>query len=247
MTNKDLISQYVDTGLGIPRYQFDKLSSNDKRTYLRKIEISLDSQPNNIQYYYGDLPEEKQLKVVKDNGYGIRYIKNPSFEVQLEAVRRNGLAIQYIENPSEYIKNEAIISEGDAIKYIPNPTERMKLLAVKRNGFLITLFDNPSHELQMKAFEGISRNNDFDLRYWVDSLVHNGIQICDELQLELVKLDSSFIASIKNQSEEAQMVFVRKAFEEGDKDLLRYLKEPTDNVLRLIIELSNNLNQYKER
>lgn len=37
MTNKDLISQYVDTGFGIPRYQYDKLSYNDKKTYLRKI------------------------------------------------------------------------------------------------------------------------------------------------------------------------------------------------------------------
>lgn len=36
MTNKDLISQYVDTGLKIDRYQIDKLSSNDRGTYLRK-------------------------------------------------------------------------------------------------------------------------------------------------------------------------------------------------------------------
>jgi hypothetical protein len=36
MNNKDLISQYVDTGLKIDRYQIDKLSSSDKRTYLRK-------------------------------------------------------------------------------------------------------------------------------------------------------------------------------------------------------------------
>ena len=36
MTNKDLISQYVDTGIGIPKYQIDKLSSNDKNTYIRK-------------------------------------------------------------------------------------------------------------------------------------------------------------------------------------------------------------------
>jgi hypothetical protein len=40
MTNKDLISQYVDTGLKIDRYQIDKLSSNDKRTYLRKRVIT---------------------------------------------------------------------------------------------------------------------------------------------------------------------------------------------------------------
>lgn len=36
MTNKDLISQYVDTGLKLPDYQISKLSSNDNKTYLRK-------------------------------------------------------------------------------------------------------------------------------------------------------------------------------------------------------------------
>lgn len=46
MTNKDLISQYVDTGLKIDRYQIDKLSSNDKRTYLRKRVISAKTSRN---------------------------------------------------------------------------------------------------------------------------------------------------------------------------------------------------------
>ena len=36
MDNKDLISQYVDTGLKLPEYQLMQLSNNDKRTYLRK-------------------------------------------------------------------------------------------------------------------------------------------------------------------------------------------------------------------
>ena len=51
MNNKDLISQYVDTGVGIPRYQFDKLSNNDKKTYLRKMGISVDYDYNNLKYY----------------------------------------------------------------------------------------------------------------------------------------------------------------------------------------------------
>jgi hypothetical protein len=40
MDNRDLISQYVDTGLGIPEYQVMQLSNNDKRTYIRKRIIS---------------------------------------------------------------------------------------------------------------------------------------------------------------------------------------------------------------
>lgn len=36
MTNKFLISKYVNTALRLPDYQISKLSSNDKKTYLRK-------------------------------------------------------------------------------------------------------------------------------------------------------------------------------------------------------------------
>lgn len=36
MNNKDLIVQYVDTGVKLPRHQINKLRSNDVKTYLRK-------------------------------------------------------------------------------------------------------------------------------------------------------------------------------------------------------------------
>jgi hypothetical protein len=36
MNNKDLITQYVDTGLKLPEYQVMQLSNNDKKTYIRK-------------------------------------------------------------------------------------------------------------------------------------------------------------------------------------------------------------------
>ena len=36
MTNKDIIKQYIDTGISIPEYQFNKLTISLLRTYLRK-------------------------------------------------------------------------------------------------------------------------------------------------------------------------------------------------------------------
>ena len=51
MTNKDLISQYVDTGLVIPEYQLAKLSSNDKKTYIRKRLIGVDGIYNFLEPY----------------------------------------------------------------------------------------------------------------------------------------------------------------------------------------------------
>lgn len=40
MNNKDLIKQYVNTGLRIPEYQINRLSSNDLKSYLRVRTIS---------------------------------------------------------------------------------------------------------------------------------------------------------------------------------------------------------------
>ena len=45
--------------------------------------------------------EEEQLAAVKQEGYAIQYINNPSEAVQLEAVRQNVWAIDFIKNPSE--------------------------------------------------------------------------------------------------------------------------------------------------
>ena len=50
--------------------------------------------------------EEVQLEAVKQNGYAIKYIENPTEEVQLAAVKQNGNAIRFIENPYESVIKE---------------------------------------------------------------------------------------------------------------------------------------------
>jgi thioredoxin-like negative regulator of GroEL len=50
MDNRDLIRQYVNTGIGIPRYQFDKLSNN-KRTPLEFVKIDIDESPDICEYF----------------------------------------------------------------------------------------------------------------------------------------------------------------------------------------------------
>jgi len=67
MTNKDLIKQYVDTGILIPEYQFNQLSNNLKTTYLRKRGIV----GNLIDYEIIMLPDDvrtKYIKKLKSNG-----------------------------------------------------------------------------------------------------------------------------------------------------------------------------------
>ena len=51
-----------------------------------------------------DLTEQEQLKYVKQHGWAIEYVNNPSEAVQLEAIKKNGLAIQYIKNPTNKVK-----------------------------------------------------------------------------------------------------------------------------------------------
>ena len=47
MNHKDLIKQYVDTGLKLPKYQVMQLSGSDKKTYLRKRLIA-NKQSSNV-------------------------------------------------------------------------------------------------------------------------------------------------------------------------------------------------------
>jgi hypothetical protein len=41
-----------------------------------------------------------QLETVKENGWLIKFIKNPSSQVQLEAVKQNCYSVKFIDNPS---------------------------------------------------------------------------------------------------------------------------------------------------
>ena len=73
MTNKDLISQYVDTGLKLPEYQVSKLSNNDKRTYIRKRLIKLDMyqedwmEDDELESYEAKLLSQPQKKKYLDD------------------------------------------------------------------------------------------------------------------------------------------------------------------------------------
>ena len=152
MTNKDLISQYVDTGMGIPEYQFNKLSSNDKGTYLRKIGISIKHNPNNIQYYYGESQEEAQLEMVKENGKAILYILEngikPSEAVQLAAVNDYPSAIGYIYNPSEAVKLAAVKKDWVVLYDIDNPSEEVQLAGVRQHAIALTYIINPTDRVK---------------------------------------------------------------------------------------------------
>ena len=49
--------------------------------------------------------ENLYFYLIKNNGYVIKYIENPTEEMQLEAVKKDGYYIQYIKNPSIKVLN----------------------------------------------------------------------------------------------------------------------------------------------
>ena len=72
-----------------------------------------------IDYKDFDPEDEQQcLEAVKENGWVIQYINNPSEAVQLEAVKENGYTIVYINNPSEAVIEAALDQNPDAYIYI---------------------------------------------------------------------------------------------------------------------------------
>lgn len=81
MTNQDLIKQYVDTGIGIPEYQFSRLSQNMKKTYLRKRVISNELRPITIQKWEFDLlTDEEKRRVSVSYSNATNMIPNYMFE-----------------------------------------------------------------------------------------------------------------------------------------------------------------------
>jgi DNA-dependent RNA polymerase auxiliary subunit epsilon len=148
-----LLKQYVDSGVPIPEYQFNKLNNNLKKTYIRKRGIAFESGRRPQWYEMPYFPEELKLAAVKQNGNAIQFIENPSEEVQLAAVQQNGYAIEYIKNPSEQVQLAAVQEFGSAIRYIKNPSEQVQLAAVQQNGNAIRHIKNPSEQVQLAAVQ----------------------------------------------------------------------------------------------
>ena len=46
------------------------------------------------------MSREEQLEAVKQDGYLIQYIDNPTEEMKLIAIKQNGYSIKFIENPT---------------------------------------------------------------------------------------------------------------------------------------------------
>lgn len=100
MTNKDLISQYVDTGTQIPKYQLNKLSSNDKKTYIRKrVIFCINTQSSLLTDY--------EYSLITDENEKQRY------DVFYEPIEQNYMS----QHPSEIEDTYCLFSDSFKDKY----------------------------------------------------------------------------------------------------------------------------------
>jgi hypothetical protein len=90
-------------------------------------------------YIDPNISEERQINLVKEHAYMIKYMTNPSEKVQMAAIRKNVYVIQSIKNPSEEVQLYVVNENPIMITSISNPTERVQLIALKKDpDFFIT-------------------------------------------------------------------------------------------------------------
>ena len=76
MTKKELINQYIDTGMKIPEYQLNKLSDSQKNTYFRKRIIATEqTNVTLVEYEIKLMPEKQRYKYINNlSDYNVYYL-----------------------------------------------------------------------------------------------------------------------------------------------------------------------------
>lgn len=169
MTNKDLISQYVDTGIKIGKYQFDKLSSSDKKTYIRK-RINIQDNEYNLDYYELEMMDISNRMEYADNlnSYDIDELIQNSEDpnrlirvmgdkciqrvIQMDVSSLSDLIrnskepfkiVEFLISVDGYIDEAGIYDISYLIRNSGRPYEVIKLLNLKNSDLVDKLISNP--------------------------------------------------------------------------------------------------------
>ena len=182
MTNKDLISQYVDTGLKLPEYQINKLSKNDNKTYIRKRIISV----NNFKFlevyeqeiFFSNLPYDELLKTVNNEVNDV-FKKNIFFNIGLYKVLPNDIKIKLI---NLLIDNDSIV-ENEMVENSPIEIKNYYLDKVMSDGLDIhtTVYLNFSKEEEIQYFKSLIKNKKTTQEKWYKLMP-------DNLKLEFLRM-----------------------------------------------------------
>jgi hypothetical protein len=275
MDNKQLIKQYVDTGLALPKEQFYKLNNNQKTTYIRKRNIAVDngSDPKSYElkyfsedvrikiivtdpyYYYnylekaGALTDYIILECVKRKPSIIQYVNNPSEEVQLEGVKHTGYNIEYLYNPAEVAQIAAVKNSAIALSHIQNPSEEVQLAAVRSHSLALgTIFSKgitPSENVVTSAIILNPINAIYHLREY-------DVLISEELKMMAVNINGKSIQFMYNPSEELQLAAIKNSLyafgnikNPTEKARLLYSKKYPNHIKAYPLDESKGYNGMK--
>ena len=194
----------------------------------KKLNLSADTNID-IQYLLtkdNSLLEKINLRYVRQNGYYIQYIKNPSEQVQLQQVEQDGKQLKYIDNPSEQVQLQQVNQDGYQLKYIDNPSEQVQLQQVNKNGYQIQYIENPSEKIQLQQVE----QGQYQIKY-IDNP-------SEQVQLQQVKQHGAYIKYIEAPSEQVQLQQVNQTWYQ-----IRYIKNSSEQVQ--LQQVNQNGNQIK--
>lgn len=164
MDNKDLIKQYVDTGLKLPIHQVNNLSGSLLQTYLRKRFINVMNSHNTLEFYeYGFMDDDKQKQYIK------WVIK-----------RHENLPVSLLHNSSDAVKEffiDEIIAKKDYIEL---------------DNYLELSDDLKLRYLKYRLLDGRSIDDEFlksfgpkTMYRYMDILIHNSSRISNEQYVSL--------------------------------------------------------------
>ena len=139
MNNKDLIMQYVDTGLKIPNYQVANLPNWSKKTYIRKRLISVNNEINDLSSYELSLVDDETLMKYFDNG---GYLDR-DFSSNLNATKSKSLSPEMYR----YYKESRVKFGHELDDY------DYSILSDEVKKIYISKVDRYSHNLSYRQFE----------------------------------------------------------------------------------------------
>lgn len=188
-------------------------------------EMMVNNDPSCIRHI-SDPSETLQMLAVQKEATSIKYIVNPTENVQLAAIRQVPWTFHYIEKPTENVKLEAVKINPLHIKAIKNPSEDIQMAVIERDPWGVLNIDNPTEKVEIKALV----NDPSNLCFYEKALSEN-------VQIGIVSQRPEMLKDLRNPSEEVKIAAIKK-----DPTVLKYIKNPSETILNLAKEVSNQLN-----
>jgi hypothetical protein len=158
---------------------------------------------------------------IKNKPNSVLFMGELNDEIQLNAIKKNPNVIRFLKNPSEELKMIAVSYNGNIIQHIQNPSEELQLAAVRNNYNAIHFLNNASEAVQIAAIKSAG-----SYTYDVIGDIKNPSEAA---KLEAVNQNGYAIQFIDNPSEVVQIAAVK-----NKEQSYFYIKNPTDNVKRLV-------------